>query len=235
MSRTKRGFTIASTLLLAAVLISACEQPYSTPPAVTSTPINPSLFATTIPNEPGNMQDVENISTQTALAGLATQLPAGNATLPPVADASMTPTPIIELNPTSTTTQAVVVVPTSTSAPAGTKPQTYVLKKGEFPYCIARRFNVDPAQLLALSGLSSSQADSLSTGTVLTIPQSGSFPGDRSWHDHPATFVVGTTYDANTVYGVACYYGDIEPAVIAQHNNISVDATLTAGQTLNIP
>jgi hypothetical protein len=69
----------------------------------------------------------------------------------------------------------------------------------------------------------------------LTIPQSGSFPGDRSWHDHPATFTVGVTYDTNTVYGVACYYGDIEPSTIAQNNNISVDAALSAGQTLNIP
>jgi hypothetical protein len=94
---------------------------------------------------------------------------------------------------------------------------------------------VDPDDLLRLSGLSGAQSDSLSTGTVLTIPQSGSFPGDRSWHDHPATFTVGVTYDTNTVYGVACYYGDIEPSVIAQNNGISVDATLTAGQTLNIP
>lgn len=234
MSRTKRGLIIASTLLLVAVLVSACEQPYSTPPAVTSTPINPSLFATTIPNEPGSMEDVENITTQTAVADVPTQTP-GDSGSAPQAGATETSTPMIALNPTFTATQAVAVIPTSTSVPAGSKPATYKLNKGEFPFCIARRFNVDPAQLLALSGLSSSQADSLSTGTVLTIPQSGSFPGDRSWHDHPATFVVGTTYDTNTVYGVACYYGDIDPAVIAQHNNISVDATLTAGQTLNIP
>jgi hypothetical protein len=109
------------------------------------------------------------------------------------------------------------------------------LKVGEFPYCIARRFNVDPDLLLSLSGLSGSQANSLSAGTVLTIPQSGSFPGDRAWHSHPATFTVGSTYDTNTVYGVACYYGDIDPATIAQNNNISVDATLTSGQTLSIP
>jgi len=236
MSRTNRGLTIASTLLLVAVLLSACEQPYSTPPAVTNTPIDPnSFFSTPIPSQPANMQDVENISTQTALAGQATQPPVAGATatLALPVNLSATPTPIIALNPTST--QAVAVVPTSTSVPAGSKPSTYVLKVGEFPYCIARRFNVDPDQLLSLSGLSSFQANSLSAGTVLTIPQSGSFPGDRSWHDHPATFTVGSTYDTRTVYGVACYYGDIEPSVIAQNNGISVDATLTSGQTLSIP
>ena len=238
MSRTHRGLTIASTLLLVAVLLSACEQPYSTPPAVTNTPIDPnSFFSTPIPSEPSNMQDVENISTQTALAASGVTQPAvvSTSTLALAGAASVTPTPIIALNPTNTATQAVVVVPTSTTVPTGSRPSSYVLKNGEFPYCIARRFNVDPDQLLSLSGLSSFQADSLSAGTVLTIPQSGSFPGDRSWHDHPATFTVGSTYDTRTVYGVACYYGDIEPSVIAQNNGISVDATLTVGQTLNIP
>ena len=239
MSRTHRGLIIASTLLVVAVLLSACEQPYSTPPAVTNTPIDPnSFFSTPIPSgEPSNMQDVENISTQTALAASGATQPAviSTSTLALAGASSVTPTPIIALNPTNTATQAVVVVPTSTTVPTGSRPSTYVLKNGEFPYCIARRFNVDPDQLLSLSGLSSFQADSLSAGTVLTIPQSGSFPGDRSWHDHPATFTVGSTYDTRTVYGVACYYGDIEPSVIAQNNGISVDATLTVGQTLNIP
>lgn len=235
MSRTNRGLTIASTLLLAALLMSACKQPYSTPPAVTNTPIDPnSFFSTPIPSQPSNMQDVENMTTQTALAGLPTQTPGGaTATLAVVTGATATATPIINLP--ATATQAVAVVPTSTPVPAGSRPTTYTLKQGEFPYCIARRFNVDPDDLLRLSGLSASQADSLSAGTVLTIPQSGTFPGDRSWHDHPATFTVGVTYTTNTVYGVACYYGDIEPSVIAQNNGISVDATLSAGQVLNIP
>jgi len=233
MSRTKRGLTIASTLLLVAILVSACEQPYSTAPAVTNTPIDPnSFFSTPIPSQPSNMQDVENITTQTAIAAIVSPTP-GGATAAPVTGATATSTPIINLPATST--QAVSVVPTSTSVPSGSRPSTYTLKNGEFPYCIARRFNVDPDQLLSLSGLTSAQADSLSAGTVLTIPQSGSFPGDRSWHAHPATFTVGVTYDTNTVYGVACYYGDVEPSVIAQNNGISVDATLTAGQTLNIP
>jgi len=240
MSRTNRGRIIASTLLLVAVLLSACQQPYSTQPAVTNTPLDTkSLFTTPMPedNEPGSMTDVENFTTQTALAAggqpVATATP-GAA----VAGATATSTPIIQVNPTATATQAVSAsIPTATSAPAssGPKPGTYVLKIGEFPYCIARRFNVDPDVLLSLSGLSNASADSLSAGTVLTIPQSGSFPGDRSWHDHPATFTVGSTYNTNTVYGVACYYGDIEPSLIAQHNNISVDTTLTSGQTLNIP
>jgi LysM repeat protein len=236
MSRKNRSIIIASTLLLAAVLVSACQQPYSTPPAATNTPLDTASLFSTPMDEPDSMDDVENFITQTALAGASPDPVIATATLA-VGDsgaATATPTPLVDIIPSATATQAVAAA-TSTSAPSGSKPNTYTLKNGEFPFCIARRFNVDPEQLLSLSGLTSAQANNLSAGTVLTIPQSGSFPGDRSWHDHPATFTVGTTFNTNTVYGVACYYGDIEPSTIAQNNNISVDATLTTGQTLNIP
>ncbi|MCK7519660.1 MAG: hypothetical protein MZV64_19010 [Ignavibacteriales bacterium] len=56
--------------------------------------------------------------------------------------ATATSTPIINLPATST--QAVSVVPTSTSVPSGSRPSTYTLKNGEFPYCIARRFQCGP-------------------------------------------------------------------------------------------
>ena len=109
-------------------------------------------------------------------------------------------------------------------------------KSGEYPYCIARRFNVDPGELLSLSGLSSSQGNYLSPGTVLTIPQSGhSFPGERALRSHPATFIVGSTSDAQTLYAVACYYGDVDPAAIANANGISLSTTLTTGKELSIP
>lgn len=225
MSRTKRGLIIASTLFLVALLISACEQPYSTPPVVTNTPIDPnSFFSTPIESQPTSMQDVENITTQTAVSAVTTQTPSGS-------DIIATPTPIIGINPTATATQAAVVTPTATLAPSGAKPTTYVLKKGEFPYCIARRYNVDPEALLRLSGLSSGVL--YPPGTVLTIPQSGSFPEERMLRNHPTTYTV--TASDETVYSIACLFGDIEPLTIAQHNNISVDATLTVGQTLNIP
>lgn len=232
MSRTKRGLTIASTLLLVAILISACEQPYSTPPAVTNTPLDPnSFFTTPISSQPANMQDVQNATTQTALASVASPTP-GVATSAPASGATPTMTPIINLPPTAT--QAVAVVPTTapaTSAPSGPKPGTYVLKQGEFPYCIARRFNVDPDALLSLSGLSDGVL--YPPGTVLTIPQSGSFPGNRMLKNHPAPYTVVTSDE--TVYSIACLFGDVDPSAIASNNNISVDADLTAGQTLNIP
>ncbi|MEP0807388.1 MAG: LysM peptidoglycan-binding domain-containing protein [Chloroflexota bacterium] len=229
MFRLKRGSIIASTLLLAVMVISACRQPYSTPPAATNTPIDPnSFFSTPIPSQPANIQDVETITTQTAAAALISPTP-GVETAAPSNGATATVTPIINLPPTAT--QAVAVVPTSTSVPAGSRPATYTLKQGEFPYCIARRFNVDPDDLLRLSGLSAGVL--YPPGTVLTIPQSGSFPESRMLRNHPATYTVSSADE--TVYSVACLFGDVDPSAIAQANGISVDSTLSVGQTLNIP
>jgi len=230
MSRKKRGIVVASTLILAAVLISACQQPYSTPPAVTNTPLDTSSLFSTPLGEPDSMQDVENFITQTALAG---GVPAVATSTPGIGDivSTLTPTPIIELNPTNTATQA-VAASTSTPAVSGSE---WILRDGEFPYCIARRYNVDPADLIKASGLTS--PDIYYEGQRLIIPQNSTWPaslGSRSLRNHPTTYNVTGNSDT-TIYGVACKFGDVSPSAIAQNNNLSVDATLTVGQTLNVP
>lgn len=227
----KQGSIVTTSLLLAAVLISACQQPYSTPPAATNTPLDTSSLFSTPMGGPDSMTDVENFITQTALAGnpggiIVTATPGapGNA-------ATITVTPIINLNPTAT--QAVAVA-TTVAAPAVSGSE-WVLKNGEFPYCIARRYNVDPTDLIKASGLSS--PDIYYEGQRLIIPQNSTWPtslGSRSLLNRPGTYTVTGNSDI-TIYGVACKYGEISPASIAQNNNLSVDATLTIGQTLNIP
>jgi LysM repeat protein len=104
------------------------------------------------------------------------------------------------------------------------------LHEGEFPYCIARRFDVNPDQLLSTNGLVDGQT--LYEGKVLQIPQSGSFPGARALRSHPATY---TASAGETIYAVACAFGDVRPEDIATKNGISVDAVLTSGQQLSIP
>jgi LysM repeat protein len=128
------------------------------------------------------------------------------------------------------------VLPGTTSLPAatsvpGVRPATYSLLAGEFPYCIARRYNVDPDQLLALSGL----VDGViyPPGTPLKIPQSGSFPGDRMLQSHPATYTVVSS--AETIPSIACKYGDVDPSSIASANGLAVSAVLSSGQQLSIP
>lgn len=242
MARIKRSALIASILVLVAVTASACDIRYSTQPATTNTPIAPgqNFFTTPLATTP-SMSDVELFGTGTALAltgspvpGVASITPAG--VTPQVATSTATPAVALPTNAVGITPTATIAVvgSTATLMPSGSKPASYTLQAGEFPYCIARRFNVDPDELLAASGLSSAQASSLSTGTVLKIPQSGSpFPGSRVYHNHPDTWTVEST--SETIYGIACYYGDIDPALIAQTNGLSVNASLSVGQKLTIP
>ncbi len=240
MARFKRGAMIASTLMLTAVIISACKTPYSTAPDVTNTPIDQSLFATPIGQTPADMSDVAAFGTGTALALSGT--PAGVATQTPSTPiigtqdllVTLTPTPLVSINPTSTATLAISGTssgPLPTSMPVGSRPASYTLHHGEFPYCIARRFDVNPDDLLSINGLSSGNV--YYPNLTLKIPQSGSFPGTRALRNHPATYTVAASDE--TIYSVACLFGDVDPAAIAQANNVSPSAALTSGQQLSIP
>jgi LysM repeat protein len=243
MARLKRGTFAASTLLLIAVIASACSKPFSTPPAVTDTPIDQSLFATPLAQTPGapGMGDIESFGTGTALAlsgtpfAVVTQTPSTPVGIGTQnAGVTLTSTPLISLNPTSTATATLAVSgggTLPTSMPVGARPASYTLQRGEFPYCIARRFDVDPAALLSLNGLSS--GDLYYPNLTLKIPQSGSFPGTRALRNHPATYTVSGSDE--TVYSVACLFGDVDPGAIAQANNLSSSAALTPGQQLSIP
>ncbi len=156
-----------------------------------------------------------------------------------VSETSSTPRPA---SPTSTFTVLPTLVsptpdpatpePTATQIPTDALPQTYILQNGEYPYCIARRFNIDPNVLITLNKLTADQ--NFYSGTVLQIPRSaGPFPGNRVLQLHPATYTV--SIPGETVFSVACIFGDVDPARIAQANLISVDSTLSVGQQLNIP
>jgi LysM repeat protein len=248
MASIKRGAVLASTLMLISIIATACNQPYSQQPSITSTPIDPnSLFATPIGQTP-SMGDVETFGTQTALALSGT--PAGIATQTPDVivgtqdpSVTVTPTPLVSVNATSTlaisgTNISGTVIPGATSGPlptslpVGVRPAEYTLKPGEFPFCIARRFDVDPEELLRLNGLSSGEI--FYANRTLRIPQSGSFPGTRALRPHPS----GTTYTVRSsnesIYSVACYFGDVDPGAIASANNLQ-GTSLTINQTLNIP
>lgn len=127
-------------------------------------------------------------------------------------------------------TTPIIIVPTATPG----RPASYTLMRGEFPYCIARRFNVNQDELLSMNGLSSANANDLQPGTVLQIPQTGNpFIGERALHPHPGTFTVSTTDE--TIYAVACYYGDVDPTQIIAANSLTSPYTLHINQTLSIP
>lgn len=243
------GVKLIGIMMLAAVLASACTQVYSQAPLGTPTLIPTGLFVSPFPSGQDPLKIVAQLGTQTAMArtaqagGLPTSAITGT---PPTATAtssapSATPTVGTAVTAAVTTPAPVTVVPvTGTATPQVTvigptapvtRPTSYTLQQGEYPYCIARRYNVDPNDLLSANGMSN--GDLVYPGKVLTIPQTGSFPGDRALHSHPDTYTVDSS--DTTIYGVACYYGDVLPQTIASANGLSLSSTLSVGKTLTIP
>jgi len=117
-------------------------------------------------------------------------------------------------------------------APEFDIPSSYTVRAGEFPYCIARRFDISPNALLNANGLSG--ASMVYPGTVLTIPKNaGSFnAGPRSLRAHPVKY---TILAGDTVYYIACLFGDVDPRAIEEVNGLTGAYTLGVGQVIQIP
>lgn len=217
-----KRYLIFFIIALLVLTLPACVRPASKAPAGTVT-------ATTSFPLPGTSDDVmvqlEDFATQTAraLEGLSSPT-ATSATQEPT---EATATPQVTEPPAEPTTSTPVPVVVSTTV----VPSSYKLLKGEHPYCIARRFNVNPNEMLSLSGLSG--FTTFPPGTKLTIPKTGNtFPANRSLRAHPTTY---TAISGDTIYTVACRFGDVDPNAIAQVNSLSSPYKLTAGQSLQIP
>jgi len=152
-----------------------------------------------------------------------------------------TPSQVPSENPTQTSPYPaptnVPGAPEPTAAPItyvqptpGGPPASYILAEGEFPFCIARRFDVNQTELLTLNSLT--PASFFYAGQELLIPQTGNpFDGTRSLHDHPTTYKIQA---GDTLNSIACYFGDVSPDMIALQNNLS-STDLPAGEVLIIP
>jgi LysM repeat protein len=127
--------------------------------------------------------------------------------------------------------------PEPTSAPItyveatpGGPPETYTLQEGEYPFCIARRFDVSQADLLAANNLTPESL--FYAGQELKIPQAGNpFDGERMLQQHPTTYKI---QEGDTLNSIACDFGDVSPDMIALQNNLSTD-DLPVGEVLIIP
>jgi LysM repeat protein len=244
MSHKHRVLVVVIIFAISTVLISACTQSLSNAPAGTPTVISTGLFVSPFPSVENPMAMIEEFAKQTAAA--QTTVANGGTPVTPqavttAAVGTVVPATAIPGTPTNAGATTPVVLtpggPTATpvtpAAPVtpGVRPPNYTLQDGEFPYCIARRFNVDPDALLKASGLTS--PDVYYAGLKLTIPQSGAFPGGGALASHPTTYTVLSGDE--TLYSIACKFGNVYPESIASTNAIAVSAKLTAGQKLQIP
>lgn len=211
----KIAFAMIMMVLLLSLVLVGCTRSASKGPndIATSTseipfPVNPN---------PNRITEIIGI-TQTAAVQEGGEQPAeggSEATQAPVQDTAV-PTP----------TQVVVVV----STPTPGTPSTYTVQEGEFPYCLARRFNVNPADLLAINNI----GDYVAPGTTITIPKNSTWPSDfpRSLKNHPTAY---TVQSGDTIYSIACTFGDVDPNQIIEANKLESPYNLTAGTTLQIP
>jgi len=230
----KKIILVISLALAAIFLLAACEKSASQP--VLATPTAAGANATA---QPLGLQVLNDLGTKTAVyvqtevalgvftpaattdSSLATPTPQAALSTPGIA----TVVPLATVTPMTASTPVIVVA----SATPG-RPGSYTLHAGEFPYCIARRFDVNPGDLMNLNGLSSGQI--LQPGKTLKIPATGSFPGTRALQVHPATYTVAVN---DTFYSIACAFGDVDPSAIAAANGLAITAPLTTGTVLNIP
>lgn len=236
----KKSVFLLLTIMALTGILTACTRSASQAPALPQATAATDITAQ--PDANDQMSILQIYATQTAMA--ESGMPAPTEETPPTPESNATPEgslslPTAEpalptLGPALSTPEP--VLPTAAPAPSGnvpaiTVPGTYALQPGEFPYCIARRFNVNPDELLSLNGLN--DGGTYLPGLVLRIPQTGNpFPGARALRPHPTTYTVGLN---DTIYRIACAFGDVSPEQIAAANGLSAPYSLQVGQVINIP
>jgi LysM repeat protein len=232
----KLSVIIIIGLAVTLFLISCSRSASQSPQVVLATPTGKVNVTVQQPTGVGQIEMIGTTQMLQTMTAIYHQTQAAQTLNPTVGHPTSTPygTPPPIVLPTSAGptlpagTTPIIVVPTSTPG----HPSTYTLMQGEYPYCIARRFNVNQTELQTLNGISDTTL--LQPGSVLKIPQSGNpFVGARALNPHPTVYTVRLATE--TLYSVACNFGDVDPIQIIAANNLVSPYTLHINQTLNIP
>jgi LysM repeat protein len=211
-----RKLTLILVVLLLTLNLAACQRPASKAPTGVTAPTTGALdFVVSTQVSQALMDDAVK-ATETAIA-LAASLPTDAVGGEAVEN---------QAAPEPTEVPAV-------SNPETGRPATYRLQPGEWPICIARRYDLDVAAFLAVNGLDLSSKPA--AGATLNIPQSGNWSsnyGARALQAHPVEYTVNS---GDTIYTIACRYGDVSPEAIISANQLSETGAISVGQILQIP
>lgn len=229
MPRTKPSWC----LLVTAGLLAGCTVSYSNPPTGSPKADGSSGFSSTSPAV-ATMNALRTAFIQQTVQAQGGDTTPGAATnTSSFATVAVTPTPGGADTPAATPTATGPSVPPSSAATSTPGlPGTYKIHEGESIYCLARRFDIDPLDILAANG----DNPDVYPDDVIAIPQDGApFPGERALHAHTPgmSFTVSEEYD--TVYKIGCYFGDVDPNRIIAANGLKDPFTLTPGQKIVIP
>ncbi len=213
--------------------LTACTLKASTPSAAQLTPSGEAQFPTVgvgafgtqtaIALTPVSTTPQVNITTTTPAPG--TQPQEGATQTPPAQGGGQTQPQAAQ--PTATVGAAAI------NTPVVNRPTTYTLQKGEWPICIARRFNLDIPSFFAANGLNMSSKPG--AGASLNIPATGTWNsvyGARALKQHPDNH---TVVAGESLYSIACAYGDVTPEAILTVNSLASASDIKAGMQLKIP
>ena len=211
----KKTRMLVFIIIISSLTFSACTMSASTPPPVTPTT---------------NLSEIARQATETAIAKTPK---AGETQVPAETEATETE---------ATTTVAGLVDPTATSAAQDTAeasavvtdyavPDSYTLHQGEFVFCLARRFNILPEDIMVYNGIESGTIH-YPGETIQIPPDRRTYIGDRALQYHPSNY---TVVYGDTLYSIACLYGNVDPRAIAAANDLDIDLALTPGTVLQIP
>ncbi len=115
-------------------------------------------------------------------------------------------------------------------------PGFYTLQAGETPNCIARRYNLNWIQFYSINGINFKNESLFGEGKNLILPQKSPWQteihGPRALLPHPAEHAVVA---GETLYTIACAYGDVTPEAIAVENGLTSADQVVPGMVLKIP
>lgn len=218
----KKIFALVIVTIMIGLVLSACTR------SATSKSPTDATTTSEIPFPVGTLDTSARLTeivqqTQNALA---------TPTVPTV-QVPQVSTPVVI--PTTAGLPTLVRQPTATSVPVTlptlSRPETYTIQFGEWPICIARRYNLDLNGLLEANNLNMNSSPE--PGTVLIIPATGTWTsGERALKAHPADY---TVVSGDTINSIACEFGDVDPLAIAAANGLSSPYTLSAGSVVKIP
>ena len=214
-------------IIFSTLALSACQRSASVSPGKVNQQETPAQKEST-----GNKAQEQISATQTEMAILTTtpqQEPIKSPTATTKPEVGITPVEII-----ATITPMIPVTPTVEEMliPTIARPVTYIMQEKENTYCIARRFNVDIGELLSINILTTDSQ--LEAGAIIKIPSTNHpwSSGPRALLPHPTQY---TVKNGDTLFGIACLFGDVSPEAIIIVNKLAEPVTLLGGTVIDIP
>jgi hypothetical protein len=219
----KNNFLIIAILLVASLVLSGCRKSATNTPADVPTAEEQDLMSTVLTAQANSTEETDG---NKSIKSTEESSDADNNA--PIFFPSITP----DVAPVPTNTPAPTVPPTAEPVVA---PTTYTLHEGEYPFCLARRFDIEWTSFVASNpNVNFTDSGAFYAGLKFSIPQGGAgFGAERVLIAHPGTYTVGV---GESIYSVACSFGDVYPESIAQVNGLPNDDTaIPSGTLLQIP